>query len=272
MSLPVFSRKRNVDEDLEAPAPKRRVYTQGDFVGASFASKNRACKDACFRGDLEAAKFFMLQMDCCDPQEPLYAACEAGYVDVVKYLVSAGADVMAQNNWALQTALYHGRTNIVQELVQTFGVKVDSFDHSADGNTFINSPLLRAIQGAGGLDLVKFLVEKGAYNDQALAIACFYKKLDVARYLFSLPNFNAQKVDGNIIESLCVEGAVETIKFLISIGQTYNPARFFVNPTVKLTKLGSNIKPLYSSGQLLRTALKNGNRQLHDCLLQLICD
>ena len=247
------------DGDFEASLSKRSALTDGDFVGddkKTIAYKNWVYEKACVQGDLEAVKFFV-ELGC-DPQKPISMVCKAGHVDVLKYLVSAGADARINNDWALQQACQYGHINLAQELVQTFGANV---------NTNHNAPLRRAIE-FGNLDLVKFLVEYGAYDNEAVGISCWWDHLDIARYLRSLDQFSAQEVNSFTVLYVCENGALDTIKFLISIG-----AKMSTKIIVDRNKvLAPNGLATTTPAQLLRKAVAKAKMELYDCLLQLICD
>ena len=45
-----------------------------------------------------------------DIQEQLISACRNGHLETVKYLVKVGADITAQNNWAVRLASKKGST------------------------------------------------------------------------------------------------------------------------------------------------------------------
>ena len=52
-----------------------------------------------------------------DIQDKLYKACKCGKLNIVKYLISQGADVRADNNWAVGLASKYGRLETVKYLV-----------------------------------------------------------------------------------------------------------------------------------------------------------
>ena len=82
----------------------------------------------------------------------------AGYTDMVRILVDAGADVNARdsdNDPLLHSAIWRNYTDMVRILVDAPGVNLDARD--ADGD-----PLLRAAVWRGYTDMVRILVDAGA--------------------------------------------------------------------------------------------------------------
>ncbi len=106
-------------------------------------------------------------------------ASENGHIEIVKYLVSLGADYTANNNRAIQWASLNGHLAIVKYLVLL------GADYTANNN--------RAIQCAsrnGHLAIVKYLVLLGAdytaNNNYAIQWASGNGHLTVVKYLVSL--------------------------------------------------------------------------------------
>lgn len=118
---------------------------------------------ACRRGDLEEVKHLIrLRADIFekDPVTHYYpheTACCHGSMEVLKYLVSKGADVTADDNWSIHTAISNGHLNIVKYLI-SIGV---AFEDSRNG------VLVRAVM-QGQSKIVKCLLDCGAdigYSD-----------------------------------------------------------------------------------------------------------
>ena len=65
---------------------------------------------ACKLGDFEVVKHLI------DNNWALRYASEKGYLEVVKYLVSKGADVQGNNNSAVRWASYYGYLEVVKYL------------------------------------------------------------------------------------------------------------------------------------------------------------
>ena len=52
-----------------------------------------------------------------ETEYPLRTAAEEGHLDIVKYLVSVGADIHARNDWAVNYAHINGQDHVVEYLV-----------------------------------------------------------------------------------------------------------------------------------------------------------
>lgn len=102
----------------------------------------------------------------------LRAAAENGHTDVVKLLLENGANLDAEYGYSLQSAAERGHTDVVKLLV----------DHGADINV-----ALHAAAENGHTDVVKMLVENGANvhseNDYALRLAAKKGYLNIVKFL-----------------------------------------------------------------------------------------
>ena len=78
-------------------------------------------------------------------------ASSRGYLDLVKYLVSLGADVSSYDDHALTWAAYNGHLSTVKVLVEN-GANVKARDNG----------LLRNVIYKGHTDIAKYLQSKGA--------------------------------------------------------------------------------------------------------------
>ena len=103
-------------------------------------------------------------------ESPFLNACKSGDLEVVMYLVSQGADVRADNNWAVRYASYYGHLEVVRYLVSQ-GADV------TDDNNY-------AVQEAsenGHFEVVMYLVSQGApttdISKKALQYLSFCKKM-----------------------------------------------------------------------------------------------
>ena len=109
----------------------------------------------------------------------LRSASYNGYLDIVRYLVSKGAIIHARNDYGLIWASLRGHIDVVKYLVGV-GANIHAQDDAA----------LRWASGNGHLDIVKYLVELKpdganihADNDYALRNARKYGQTDVVKYL-----------------------------------------------------------------------------------------
>ena len=114
---------------------------------------------------------------------PLSGAAKNGHIDVVKYLVSHGADINGGNyhDLPLSDAAENGHIDVVQYLVS----------HGADVGASLKQRLLYLAAENGYIDFVKYLVSRGAdvnggdYHDLPLSGATKNGYIDVAEYLVS---------------------------------------------------------------------------------------
>ena len=88
---------------------------------------------------------------------PLVGACSGGYIEIVKRLIRAGADVASHNNAPLLVACQEGHVGVIRFLIQQ-GAPVNR--PSAEGLT----PLFN-VAAEGNLEVVKTLLEQGASMD-----------------------------------------------------------------------------------------------------------
>ena len=143
-----------------------------------------------------------------DLERALIVAVQFDHLDIVKYLVSKGANPRAQNDYALLYAAYKGRIAMVEYLVSQ-GADIhagDGYDtqnslwYAVEGGhldvvkylvsigadvSAIRGDTLAAAIARGDVSVVEYLVERGANGDQALGIACQNGMLGVAKYLIS---------------------------------------------------------------------------------------
>jgi len=111
--------------------------------------------------------------------EALLWAAENGHLEIVQYLVNVGVNVNANDDYPLQSAASNGHLEIVKFLVsQGANIHAD-YDEA-----------LRWASENGHLEIVKFLVSVGANvhtrNDGALRWASFKGHLEIVEYLKSL--------------------------------------------------------------------------------------
>lgn len=113
------------------------------------------------------------------PELCLCTAAFKGHLEVVKYLVSKGADVRWKSSRALQRAARMGHLNIVKYLVE-----VGSNIHADDDFAIAEATKM------GHLEVVKYLVEQGSnlssYGNRAVHNAIENGREDVLEYLKQL--------------------------------------------------------------------------------------
>ena len=129
----------------------------------------------------------------------LLASCN-GHLDVVKLLISEGADVHARNDCALSLASEEGHLEIVKYLI----------DEGADIHTNYCEALRFASQ-RGHLDIVRLLIDEGAnIRNQALNLASKYGHLEVVRFLIE----EGANIHNRALKLAIKYGHTDVVRFL----------------------------------------------------------
>ena len=179
-------------------------------------------------GDLEQLRYLFEGVDIESDYafELLQVALERGHLDVVKFLVSKGADVKRKDgpgNTPLHLASREGHLDIVEFLILE-GANVKA------RNELKRTPLHLTSIG-GHLDVAKFLVSEGAdvkkrdaIGNTPLYLASHYGHLDVANFLVSKgADVNQKNMDGVTLLHIASEvGHLNVVKFLVSEGANVN--------------------------------------------------
>ena len=116
---------------------------------------------------------------------PLMEAASSGHLEIVKLLISHGADVNSQSssgNTPLMYACASGHSEIVRVLLEA---NANVEDHNENGHT----PLMEAAS-AGHVEVAKILLEYGAginthsneFKESALTLACYKGHLEMVSY------------------------------------------------------------------------------------------
>jgi uncharacterized protein YnzC (UPF0291/DUF896 family) len=147
----------------------------------------KACED----GDLEIVKL-LIENGADVTAEDNYAirrASQNGHLEVVKYLIDNGADVTAEDNYAIRTASQEGHLETVKYLIEN-GADV----------TAKNNYAIRWASANGHLEVVKYLIDNGvdvtADDNQAIRYASYYGYLEVVKLL---------KKHGAVLESFKIK-------------------------------------------------------------------
>eukprot|EP00438_Fugacium_kawagutii_P031671 Skav232900 [mRNA] locus=scaffold1477:215789:216946:- [translate_table: standard] len=161
-------------------------------------------------------------------ETPLIAAVERGHIDVVCFLVEAGADMnKPMNNGAtpLYLAASLGHIEVVRFLVR---VRADMNKALHDGAT----PLLVAAQ-SGHMNIVRFLFEASADSHTAmnngttpLFLAALYGHIEVVRFLVEAgADLNKAPYDGATPVLVAAQfGHFEVVRFLVAASADTNKA------------------------------------------------
>ena len=111
--------------------------------------------------------------------DQLIEYCKQGDLVGIKYIVSLGADIRANDDNAVRCASRNGHLQVVKYLV-SIGADIRA------GNDFS----VRYAIEYSHLQIVKYLHEQGAdiraKNDCAVRYACWYGRLEVVKYLVSI--------------------------------------------------------------------------------------
>ncbi|KAL3069442.1 hypothetical protein niasHS_018167 [Heterodera schachtii] len=171
---------------------------------------------ACFNGKLEIATFLVenggadVNLADTDGMTPLIAVSFSGQIDIVRLLLSHGAIVEQTDftgmKFALLGAAIFARLEVCRLLVDEWAADVNQ--ETIDGTT----PLLGA-SGEGHVDVVNFLIERGANLDHtdmdgynALMCAVKNRRTEMARHLVAIgANTDQIGTDGKRARDLAEE-------------------------------------------------------------------
>lgn len=157
---------------------------------------------------------------------PIHEAARVGKSEMVKYLVSKGADVNARNNAGetpLDCAAYNGHIEIAGYLLSE-GADIDARDKNG------SSPLHDVIK-ISKVEMARYLATQGAnidtkddYGKTPLHDAATMGHLDILQYLVSQGvEINAKDNNGNSpLHIAATTGHLEIVKYLISQGADVN--------------------------------------------------
>ncbi|KAH7729375.1 sex-determining protein fem-1 [Aphelenchoides avenae] len=183
---------------------------------------------------------------------PIVIASRYGHVDVVRYLISKGADASAVGTVSFDGETIHGAPALwaaaagghleVVKLLVSQGIDINQ-------PTNTNSTPLRGACYDGHLNIVKFLVDHGAdieipnrHGHTALMIASYREKVDVVKYLLELKaDVNRFSAKGNTaLHDAAEAGNVEVTRLLLESGAVLQQDEY-------------GVSPLYSAAMLAHT-------------------
>ena len=156
------------------------IYVNGDFAEQYSLLKNYKNSDlllqSCSKNELSLLKYCVehLKLDVkVHSNWAVRIASSSGYVDILLYLISKGADIHANSGYCIRWACKYGHYEIVKILLE----------HGADIHAESDLPLLWASEN-GHLDVVKLLLQKGASKiPEALKLAIKKGQSEVVNYL-----------------------------------------------------------------------------------------
>ena len=163
----------------------------------------------CKKGNLE--DILSLVDNGCDKNKILCQICHLGYFDVVKYLVEkCGADVRADNDYAVRRACKFGHVQVVKYLIEKYRASARAEDDLA----------IRLASENGHLDVVKYLVEKcgvdaRAKYDYAVRWASVGGHLEVVKYLVEKCGANARANSDYAVKWASENEHLEVVKYLV---------------------------------------------------------
>jgi ankyrin repeat protein len=161
---------------------------------------------------------------------PLLIACQEGYLDIVRLLISHGADIHKKTTNGVSPlfmACQEGHIYIVDELIQA-GAYVNICHKNG------SSPLITACS-KGHLPIVQKLISHYAYiNEQnidgtsALFIACQNGHIDTVKELLkAYAHIHIRKINGwTPLHIACFQGHIDIVKVLLSSGACANMLTF----------------------------------------------
>jgi ankyrin repeat protein len=140
----------------------------------------------------------------------LMDVCSSGDLNVLKYLVSIGADIHVRNNLAFQTACLYGHIEVVKYL----------YSLGADYQYDNWLAFIKAIEG-GELEVVQFFYSLGAdihaLNNRAIRLASKFGHLNIVHHLHSL-GADIHALNDDAVQLASQNGHLDVVVFLHSLG------------------------------------------------------
>lgn len=150
-------------------------------------------------------------------QLALAEAAEHGHLLVVQHLLSAGANVSANHELPLRMALWNGHTDIVKVLLNS-GARFYIIGE-ANGRGSKIEALARAAEN-GHLELVQFLLSTGeaSPDEQKKAIRLAAEKGHVAVVQYLLTAVGDREIDARLLRSAATSGSQAVFRCLLEAG------------------------------------------------------
>ena len=176
----------------------------------------RQIVECCEKGDLEllisiSNKCIISYDDC------LVYAVEYGQLEIIKYAISKGASVTIIDS--IRTAAVFYNIQVLQYFINEYFMN----EKSINIRDFDN--ILKYIAGKGNVELLEYLVSKGAdihsENDFAFRWACYNGHLHMVKYIEKFgPDMNAG--NNSAIHFSSRNGHFEVVKYLVEKGADAN--------------------------------------------------
>ena len=145
-----------------------------------------------------------------DENYAIQCAAECGHLDVVEYLVAQGADITANDNIAIRLATMNGHLDVIKYAV-VHGANIPAHNIYA----------FHRAAWEGHLDVIKYLAEHGvditANDNYAIRCAAENGQLDVIKYLVE----HGADITANNNEALvqaAYYGHLDVVKYLVAHG------------------------------------------------------
>lgn len=250
------------DEIIDQRTADDIIVSDAQYDSAVTAEQSRLLCLACYSGDHNTIHILLKHVgdDIVKHPEkgywqckPLAIACQLGYLNIVKELIKAGADVNANANFntPLTIACENGHLDIVREMVKC-GANVNlSHGHKI--------PLTAACQ-ISNLDIVRELIQAGADVNQCvklhspLTAACENGNLNVVQELIKgEAEVNQRCGQYTPLSAACKNGYLKIVLELLNAGASVNKKVSSYTPliaacdmghlsiVIELIKAGSNV-------------------------------
>jgi ankyrin repeat protein len=251
------------------------IYANGSFAQNCSSSKDDPEKkefkekfaDIIWNGKLEAFKAMvekdksLINYRLDNEETPITAAAYKGYINMVKYLLSMGADIESKNRWNNNALLNTAQTGNVElgKLLIEKGANLEA------KGPYSYTPLLYALDN-NKPEFAIMTINKGADiqakdngNRTAIEYASWYGNPKVIKALVEKgSDVNYVSVDNySILHNVCSNGNLESIDYLIQKGANVNLANADGDLPLQMVVVCSNSEAV----KLLAKKTKNINQK-----------
>jgi ankyrin repeat protein/L-ascorbate metabolism protein UlaG (beta-lactamase superfamily) len=251
------------------------TYTNGTFAQSSTATKEESTQielkkkmaDIVWNDKLEDLKAMvekdksLVNFRLDNEETPMTAAAYKGYINMVKYLLSMGADINSVNKWNNSALLNTAQTGNVElgKLLIEKGANLEA------RGPYNYTPLLCALDG-NKPEFAIMTINNGANihakdneNRPAIEYASWYANPNVIKALVEKGNDVNYVSSGkySILHNVCSNGNVESIDFLIQKGANVNLANADGDLPLQMVTINCNSEAV----KLLAKKTKNINQK-----------